>query len=140
MASYDVYVFCDECSIPHRMGIRIELNDGPPDRASIGDLYAGKDLPPQVALLLANKAVCPNTKKLILQRDNRQVFLVACCDECDRLMSVMAKYVTQIQRTHAAAASNDPAEFVKERDREIELEQAYRQARSDWLEHRSQHS
>ena len=76
MAQYDVYVFCDACSVPHRMGISIELNDGPAEEKSIGDTYAGRDLPRQVANLTNNRTVCPNTKKFIPQRDNNQVFLV----------------------------------------------------------------
>lgn len=76
MAHYDVLAFCDECSVPHRMGIGIELNDGPAEEKSIGDTYAGRELPQQVANLINNRTVCPNTKKLFTQRDNNQVFLV----------------------------------------------------------------
>lgn len=32
MVQYDVYVFCDECSVPHTMRIRIELDDGPAEK------------------------------------------------------------------------------------------------------------
>jgi len=77
MAQYDVYFFCDECSEVHPLGISIGLNDGPPDEASIGDTYRGKDLPPEVARLVGNMTNCPNTGKLTSQADNDQVFLVA---------------------------------------------------------------
>lgn len=77
MAQYSVYVFCDECSQVHPMGIGISLNDGPADKASVGDTYAGKPLPPAVAMLTSNSTRCPNTGKEFVQRDNNQVFLVA---------------------------------------------------------------
>ena len=77
MATYEVHFFCDECSQTHPLGISIGLNDGPPDKASIGDTYRGRDLPPEVARLTGNKTICPNTDKLTSQADNDQVFLVA---------------------------------------------------------------
>ena len=76
MAQYNVYFFCDECSEVHPLGISIGLDDGPPDKESIGDVYRGKDLPPKVARLIGNKTICPNTGKLTSQADNDQVFLV----------------------------------------------------------------
>jgi len=76
MAKYSVYVFCDDCGDVHPMGISIELEDGPADKASIGDTYAGKELPPQIAKLLNNITHCPKSGKSILQRNNDQVFLV----------------------------------------------------------------
>lgn len=76
MARYSVYVFCDECSVPHPMGISIELDDGPVDKRSIGDTYEGRDLPPQVATLVNNATRCPTTGRMIPQRNNDQVFLV----------------------------------------------------------------
>ena len=77
MASFDVYVFCNECSSPHPMGIRIERDDIDVDKTTIGDLYAGRELPPEMARLVSNWTVCPNTRKRIRQADNNQVFLVA---------------------------------------------------------------
>jgi hypothetical protein len=76
MATYSVHFFCDECSEVHPLGISISLDDGPADKASIGDTYAGKELPPQIALLIDNKTTCPNTRRLTSQKDNNQVFLV----------------------------------------------------------------
>ena len=76
MAEYAVYFFCDECSEVHPLGIGISLDDGPPDRASIGDTYRGRDLPPQIATLRGNMTICPNTGKMTSQADNEQVFLV----------------------------------------------------------------
>lgn len=76
MASYSVHFFCNECSQVHPLGINISLDDGPVDKASIGDTYAGRDLPPQIAKLEGNSTICPNTGKLTSQENNDQVFLV----------------------------------------------------------------
>jgi len=76
MAKYSVYVFCDDCGDVHPMGISIELKDGPADKASIGDTYAGKELPRQIAQLMNNITYCPKSGEPILQRNNDQVFLV----------------------------------------------------------------
>ncbi len=76
MADYDVFVFCDECADVHPMGIRIAMNDGPVDKKSIGDHYAGKSLPQNIVNMISNYTTCPKTGKMIKQEDNNQVFLV----------------------------------------------------------------
>jgi hypothetical protein len=59
------------------MGIVLRLENGPPARVSIGDAYAGKELPPSLASLSSNMITCPNTGRLTAQRDTHEVFLVA---------------------------------------------------------------
>jgi hypothetical protein len=76
MATYGVYVFCDECGEVHPMGIAIELSGGPVEKASIGDVFQGRELPENIAQLTHNTIICPKTRKPVLQRNNDQVFLV----------------------------------------------------------------
>jgi len=76
MAQYDVYVFCDDCGETHPMDISIGLDDGPAEKASIGDIYKGRDLPQDVVDMIDNYTQCPKIGKMILQKDNDQVFLV----------------------------------------------------------------
>ncbi len=76
MAQYSVHFFCDECGEVHPLGVSISLDDGPADKASIGNTYAGKELPTSVATMIGNKTTCPNTGVLTSQADNDQVFLV----------------------------------------------------------------
>ena len=76
MAQYDVYVFCDDCGETHPMDISIGLDDGPAEKASIGDIYKGRDLPQDVVDMIDNYTQCPKTGKMILQKDTDQVFLV----------------------------------------------------------------
>ena len=80
MAQYSVYFFCNECGDVHPLGINIGLNDGPAKKESIGDTYAGKELPAAIVTLIGNKTICPNTKKWTSQEDNEQVFLVPISD------------------------------------------------------------
>jgi hypothetical protein len=77
MPNYMVHVFCDECSQPHPAGIRLAMADPNLDHRSVGDVYAGTDLPPQIVIMQNNYFQCPNTGKMFIQRDNNQVFLVA---------------------------------------------------------------
>jgi hypothetical protein len=51
MPRYTIFVFCDHCGDVHAMGISVRLDDGPIEKKSIGDTYAGCALPPQVAKL-----------------------------------------------------------------------------------------
>jgi len=80
MAKYDVHFFCDECGDVHPLPISIALDDGPAVKKSIGDVYAGKKLPPQVATVTNNSTTCPKTGKLTSQQNNHQVFLVPVVD------------------------------------------------------------
>ena len=76
MAKYSVHAFCDECGGVHPTGIALSLDDGPADKSSIGDAYAGQDLPTSLATVTENRFPCPETKQLTSQKDNQQVFLV----------------------------------------------------------------
>ncbi len=76
MAMYEIHVFCNECGQTHSMEMAITLNDGPADRASIGNTYAGKELPFEILELSENETLCPKTGNFFTQQDNNQVFLV----------------------------------------------------------------
>jgi len=80
MAKYAVYAFCDECMIPHPMGISVDLKDGPAEETSIGDVYSGKELPANILKLIRNVTKCPNTGKTFVQEDNNLVFIVPISD------------------------------------------------------------
>ena len=76
MAMYGVHFFCNECLETHPCGISITLDDGPPNKASIGDTYAGRDLPTEVVALSKNEFPCLTTGRPTMQENNDQVFLV----------------------------------------------------------------
>ncbi len=76
MSLYGVYVMCDSCGGIHPMGIRLRLEDGPVDRASVSDSYPEDALPPQVATLLTSDVRCPETARVFRPQNTAQVFLV----------------------------------------------------------------
>ena len=77
MASYTVYVFCDECQIRHITPLSINLDEPDFYGKSIGDVYDGQDVAPAILSLLNDKFRCPETGRFFSQLDNSQVFLVA---------------------------------------------------------------
>ena len=81
MAKYEVYVFCNECGVPHPTKIILSLDDGPVEKESINNAYAGEELPPAIANLQGNYFKCPDTGKMFMQKDNDQVYLVAIADD-----------------------------------------------------------
>jgi predicted RNA-binding Zn-ribbon protein involved in translation (DUF1610 family) len=70
MAQYSVHVFCDECGETHTMRVDVSLDDGPAEKASLGDTYQGRDLPQNIVNMINNSIQCPKTGKMVLQRDN----------------------------------------------------------------------
>ena len=76
MTKYKLHFFCDECSEVHPGMITFNMDDGPVAKESIGNLYAGKELPVSIATIRNSHYRCPNTKKITIQEDNNPVFLV----------------------------------------------------------------
>ncbi len=76
MPQYMMHVFCNECSVPHPAGVVIESKEDIAPDQSVGDVYDGRDLPPEIAMFINNYFRCPTTGKMYQQKDNRQVFLV----------------------------------------------------------------
>jgi hypothetical protein len=76
MPTYMVHVFCNECGQPHASGIVIERPEEILPNQSIGDVYDGAELPPELVNMTRNYFQCPKTRAMYQQRDNRQVFLV----------------------------------------------------------------
>ena len=76
MPRYMMHVFCSECLLPHPGGIVIETAEEIDPKQSVADIYDGRDLPQQIAMLINNSFRCPTTGKFYRQRDNSDVFLV----------------------------------------------------------------
>ncbi len=76
MFKYSVHMFCDECGTPHPMHIGVELAEELSPGQNIADIYDGREMPAQLATLRNNQTVCPRTGRVILQRENRHIFLV----------------------------------------------------------------
>ena len=76
MPRYMMNVFCNECSQPHPTGIVIQRPEEIDPTQSIGEIYDGRDVPPEIVMMLGNYFQCPATRQMYQQKDNRQVFLV----------------------------------------------------------------
>ena len=75
MARYMIHAFCEECSDCHSMGISVALSDGPADRACVGTLFAGKGIPPNLAIMLRNAVKCPRSGRVFQQSDNNKIYI-----------------------------------------------------------------
>jgi len=76
MSQYEIYVRCTECNAEHPMRVRINLEDGPPDKQSVSDAYAGKIQPPQLQAVKGHKVLCLKTGRTFIQSNLGDVFLV----------------------------------------------------------------
>lgn len=75
MSRYAIHVYCDECSVPHYAGVSVVLTDGPTEKASVASHYAGKTVPPVLALMLRNPVKCPKTGKHYQQTDSNLIYI-----------------------------------------------------------------
>ncbi len=69
MPKYDVYVVCDQCSQPHAVNVKLELDEGGLDRTPVADAFDGKPLPSVIKFMQTNKYRCPHTKQLFSAAD-----------------------------------------------------------------------
>ena len=72
---------CSGCHDVHELGIRLSLDDGPPHRQNVGDLYKGKELAPELESVTGIYTACPRTGIYFCQRDTFQCFLVPVSDD-----------------------------------------------------------
>jgi hypothetical protein len=75
MTRYAISAFCEACSAPHPMGVSVLLADGPSEKASVGEYYAGKTVPPTLMLMARNPLKCPKTGKMFQQWDQNLIFI-----------------------------------------------------------------
>jgi hypothetical protein len=76
MSHYEIYVTCTECGGEHAMRVRINLEDGPPNKRSVSDAYYGKTRPPQLQAVEGHNVLCLKTGKTVFQSNLDDVFLV----------------------------------------------------------------
>jgi hypothetical protein len=75
MSRYMIHAYCDDCSSTHSMGVSVVLAEGPPEKASIGILYAGSHVPANLNIMLRNAVKCPKTGRIFQQTDNNKIFI-----------------------------------------------------------------
>jgi hypothetical protein len=74
MARYMIHAFCDECAETHSMGISVVLNEGPPEKVSVGTHFA-KGVPPNLGIMLRNAVKCPKSGRIFQQTDNNKIYI-----------------------------------------------------------------
>ena len=73
---YMIYVVCKECSELHPTGVVIYRDEEISQTESVGQVFAGREMPAEIVMVMGNQFQCPKTGKFFLQADYRQVFLV----------------------------------------------------------------
>jgi len=58
------------------MRVRINLEDGPPNKQSISDAYPGKTHPPQLQAVEGHNVLCLKTGRTFIQSNLDDMFLV----------------------------------------------------------------
>jgi len=76
VSHYEIYVTCTECGGENPMRVRINLEDGPPNKRSVSDAYPDKTHPPQLQAVERHNVLCLKTGRTIIQSNLDDVFLV----------------------------------------------------------------
>lgn len=76
MAMYNVCAVCIACGDLHTIGITVSLNGGPTSKQSIGEAFANKDPPANIAELKEIRVHCPKIGRHYAQKDDRKIFLI----------------------------------------------------------------
>jgi hypothetical protein len=75
-AEYSIVVVCNKCAGMHELETCVTIPNGPIEKQSVGDLYAGKSLPKSLAALTSTSISCPKTGRQSTQKNPYQIFLV----------------------------------------------------------------
>jgi hypothetical protein len=76
LAEYSIVVVCNKCAGLHKLETCVTIPNGPIEKQSVGDLYAGKSLPKSLAALTNASISCPKTGRQSMQKNLHQIFLV----------------------------------------------------------------
>ncbi|MBN2466894.1 MAG: hypothetical protein JXD19_01985 [Deltaproteobacteria bacterium] len=75
MITYRGYVSCDFCGELHSLSPSVLIKGGPAKRISIAELYSGRDVPTDVAVLQNQQIFCPATGKTFCETDRSKIYL-----------------------------------------------------------------
>ena len=77
MARYNVLAFCSNCGRTHPARFTLTLKGGgPTKKATVAEAYKDKALPLNLAKLLKNAILCPESAKSVMLNDPGKVYLV----------------------------------------------------------------
>ena len=77
MARYNVLALCSNCGRTHPARLTLTLKGGgPTKKATVAEAYKDKALPLNLAKLLKNAILCPESANSIMLNDPSKVYLV----------------------------------------------------------------
>jgi Rrf2 family protein len=76
MARYSILAFCSYCDRTHPARLSITLQDGPTRKTTVAEAFKHKTLPSNLARLLNNAILCPETANSVMLNDRNKVYLV----------------------------------------------------------------
>jgi len=74
---YSILAFCSYCDRTHPARLTITMEDGPTKKATVGEAFKHKTLPSNLARLLNNAILCPETANSVMLKDRNKVYLVS---------------------------------------------------------------
>ena len=118
MSKYKAHAICNRCGELHNMYVvAIRLYACPRKKESITDIFAGKELPSNIAALTSTKFICPNTKRFTLQEDNNQIFLIPFLETDKETIDSRNRSIKKINSLFRdishVYSSDDPPDAVK---------------------------
>jgi hypothetical protein len=76
MSRYSIIVFCSYCDRTHPARLTITLKDGPTKKVTVAEAYEHKPLGSNLAKLLRNAILCPESGNSVMLNDRDKVYLV----------------------------------------------------------------
>jgi hypothetical protein len=76
MARYSILAFCSYCDRTHPARLTIALKDGPTKKATVAEAFKDATLPSNLARLLKNAILCPESANSVMLNDRNKVYLV----------------------------------------------------------------
>jgi hypothetical protein len=76
MTRYSILAFCSYCDRTHPARLTITLKDGPTKKATVAEAYKDTTLPSNLAKLLKNAILCPESANSVMLNDRNKVYLV----------------------------------------------------------------
>jgi hypothetical protein len=76
MTQYSILAFCSYCDRTHPARLTITLKDGPTKKATVAEAYKDATLPSNLAKVLKNAILCPESADSVTLNDRKKVYLV----------------------------------------------------------------
>jgi hypothetical protein len=75
MPTYVVTAYCEKCGVNHPTAIELACSEQISPEKNLPEVFEGRSLPPEIAMMSRNYFLCPQTGKMHKQDDNTKMFL-----------------------------------------------------------------